>query len=259
MVAAVCVLVVLVMTSACGGRGDSAAGDRTGTTGTPAADHPSWDAVVQARSAMVVSYDDPARGSSQAVELSDVDPRVTLFADRPTRLAGEMGVEELLALWHGGAFGSDPPNAAVVVDGSTTAVELDTALYDPANRRIAFTIHRLDDVDGAPGLPLPIGAHGRTILFVDAFSDPASSPADAVAAPDVKVLGEAPGRPMGQLYQTVGRSLGLASLNASAPTSMYDPQATTNQSVSLLYSIVTTACPPSQWCSPLRPFSLPGG
>lgn len=251
-IVAACALVALAALSSCSGttetEADAGLGDSTNATVPTAAERPSWDAVVESGAVTVVTNEDPALGWSQAIELTDVDPQVSLFADRPTRLAGDMDLRELLALWYGGAFGSDPPNAAVVIDGSTTAVELDAAVYDPANRRIAFKVDRLDDVDGAPGPSIPVGAHGRTALFIDAFAGGPIASGDSPIPPTVKVLGDAPAMAMGQLYQTVATSLGLLAENATAPTapeSMY-AQETTDQSVSLLYAIDSTGCAPGQ-------------
>ncbi len=45
--------------------------------------------------------------------LNDVSRETTVFADRPSRVAGTMPTEELVSIWDvgGGSFAEDPPNA----------------------------------------------------------------------------------------------------------------------------------------------------
>jgi hypothetical protein len=62
--------------------------------------------------------------------LSDINPSITMFTDRPARAARMIGVAEFVEGWSKGgeSFRSDPPNAGVtgIVDGKlqTATVEL---------------------------------------------------------------------------------------------------------------------------------------
>lgn len=198
---------------------------------------------MHAGSATVADVQGTDPGAAQMLELAATDEQVEIFTDRPTRLTGEMPVHEFLALWHGGGFGSDPPNAAVLMDGETVAMELDRAVYDPATQRIAFAVDRLDTAEGAPGDLLPVGTSGETTLFIDAIGvNPQVT--DPVTQANVKVLGDAPTQAMGSLYQTMSQSTGIAYQNAESQQSVYSQPSTTDQNVPLLYSVDTGPCPP---------------
>lgn len=62
------------------------------------------------------------------LELTGVDPDVTVFADRPERAAGDEDLADVVADWAELGFVEDPPNAALVTRGEggqvTTVVEL---------------------------------------------------------------------------------------------------------------------------------------
>ncbi len=238
------VLALLVVLGACT---DMSALERSGTTSsttTPQLGQPvaadggsvSWESVVRADGARVATVD-----GQQLLRLDGVDPSVVLFADRPQRLAGELRVDELLALWHGGAFGEDPPNAAVVLDDAVVSVELRGAVLDPATSRVLFVVDQLATVDGAPAPLLPEGDLGPVTLFVDGTRAPVDGQiTDPVDQTNVAVLGDAPAQAMGNLYQTIGASLGIAFENAQG---VYQPpgtmSASTDQSVALLESMDT--------------------
>ncbi|MGI9188167.1 MAG: hypothetical protein ACR2J9_11750 [Gaiellales bacterium] len=51
------------------------------------------------------------------VELTGTSPLVTRFTDRPNRLASTLSPTQLAAQWRTYGFPSDPPNAALVLDG----------------------------------------------------------------------------------------------------------------------------------------------
>ncbi len=180
----------------------------------------SFEAALLAGAAQVGGVDDAALDADQLLKLTDVHPTAEIFADRPIRAAGVLRVEELLALWHGGGFGTDPPNAAVVIDDRVIAVELTGAAYDPAADSVVFSVRGLHEPGGAGGLAgrdggspdlLPVGEHTDVALFIDALPTVVNGQiTDAVTQSNVKVLGDAPATAMGNLYQAVGSSLGLS-------------------------------------------------
>jgi hypothetical protein len=174
-----------------------------------------WDMVVTAPSATLTPLDggpdgpsDAARGADALLRLHELAPEVATFADRPRRLAGTLSVPELIALWHGGAFDDDAPNAALVADGRVLAVELVGAVATPADATAVFAVRQLPgagevgpDLDGSSSL-------GPVSLFIDAVSvDPEVT--DAITQTNVKVVAEAPAIAMGSLYQSIGRSTGV--------------------------------------------------
>lgn len=166
-----------------------------------------WESVVSGRASHL-----ERTAAGDVLVVDGLAPAVTLFTDRPRRLLGEITTTELVALWHGsGAFAADPPNAAVIVDGRTVAVELTGAALDPAASRVRFTLRALPPADPSVAVPaLPDGPQGPTVLFVDAMPTPVNGQVtDVVATADVRVLGEAPAQAMSALYETTARSLGL--------------------------------------------------
>ncbi|HPQ71970.1 MAG TPA: RebB family R body protein [bacterium] len=66
---------------------------------------------------------------------------------------------------------------------------------------------------------------------------------DAVTQANVKILGDAPGMAMGNLYQATGQALGNAAHNGALAQSNANTilQATTTQGVALLYGVDTAA------------------
>lgn len=204
---------VVLATAGCGGAAD----ETTEHLGTPtAARAATWEAALTAGSATVATVDGPASGGrttavDQVLRLRGVHDEVTVFTDRPRRLAGQLTPVEFAALWHGGAFGSDPPNAAVVLDGEVVAVELSAAVLDPTRSVLLLAVERLERRDGAPAGLLPEGEFESVALFVDAFPTEVNGQVtDAVTQTNVKVLSAAPATAMGQLYQSIAASAHMA-------------------------------------------------
>lgn len=207
-----------------------------------------WESVLRAGEATVRTLDAATAatlGGDRLLRLTSVDPDVTVFADRPKRLAGELRPDELLALWHGGAFGQDPPNAAVVFGDDVVSVELLGALHDPATATILFVLGELDDLDGAPAPRLPEGTLGAVTLFVDGTELPDGGVVntqitDSVTQTNVKVLGQAPAVAMGNLFQATAQALGNAYENGqSAYQSSDEMQTSTQQAIALLEAMDT--------------------
>ncbi len=63
---------------------------------------------------------------SGKMTLKGISPATVFFSDRPERIAGHMGTEEMIPLWKEGkdSFLKDPPNAALSIfeDGKLTEV-----------------------------------------------------------------------------------------------------------------------------------------
>ena len=153
------------------------------------------------------------RGSGAILEMTGLQDRVTVFSDRPQRLAGTMEVHELVTLWAGGVFSEDPPNAAVVSGSDVLAVELTGAVWDPGSSTIWFSIRPLDPDADAALLNEPSAEH--TQLFIDGFATPVDDQVtDAVTQSNVKVVGTAPAQGMGLTYQSLADSVGLDTADA---------------------------------------------
>ncbi len=195
----------------CSATSEDGAAVTTPDNGTASAT--AWEGVVRAGSAEVIAPPTEAEPGDRLVQLRDVAGAVVVFSDRPTRREGEMPVDEFVALWHSGAFGSDPPNAAVLIDDQVLTVELTGAALDMAAGTLALTTRALDG--SATGLPL--GEHAEVTLFVDSFPTGVSSQVtDSITQTNVKVIGEAPAVAMGNLYQTVAASLAQQAEAATA-------------------------------------------
>jgi hypothetical protein len=194
------VVVLSATATACGGS------HAAPPTTTRAAVAPSWEAVLTGRSSRMERV-----GGHEVLVVDGLHPAITLFTDRPRRLIGDLRLAEFLALWRGGAFSTDPPNAALVTDGDTVGVELSGAALDPAAGSIRFTVRALPSVDSSkPGPSLPRGRHGPTAMFIDAFPTAVNSQiTDSAPEPDVRVVDDAPAQAMGDLYQKLARSVGL--------------------------------------------------
>lgn len=206
---------------------------------------PAWEAVVRAGAAGVATIEEGRFAGAQLLRLGEVDPEVALFADRPQRLAGGLPVEEFLALWHVGAFGQDPPNAAVVLGGQLASVELARAVYEPSSATMAFVVVGLERTDGAAAPVLPVGEHGDATLFVDAVTGVVNQQVtDSVTQSNVKVIGTAPAVAMGQLYQRIAGSSGSTAQNESTDQQAVPrQQATTTAGVEQLYRADTETRP----------------
>jgi Killing trait len=193
--------VVSVTVAACGGSHASSP-----PTTARAAVSPSWEAVLTGRTSQMERV-----GGRDVLVVGGLRPAITLFTDRPRRLIGDLRLREFLALWRGGAFSADPPNAAVVTDGETVGVELAGAELDPAAGSIRFTIDALPSVGSSKvGPSLTRGPHGETAMFIDALPTPVNGQiTDSASEPDVRVVDDAPTPAMGDLYQALARSVGL--------------------------------------------------
>jgi hypothetical protein len=110
--------------------------------------------------------------------LHRVDPRVTSFTDRPRRAAGSLTEERFAASW-GKLFGSDPPNAALEVQGAPTSKDVALLVlrdphYDAARHTLTYSVRRLrktGDVAlasfGRRADGNAVTRFGRSSLFVD--------------------------------------------------------------------------------------------
>jgi len=183
------------------------------TTAAAAADGQlHWEAVALAESAEVVSDSD-----GTVLRLDGVDPEVTAFTDRPDRLAGPLAVHDLLALWSSGVFRDDPPNAALVLDDTVLAVELQGAVYDSTTDTLWFGMDPLPDPAGAaPDLSQIVNRpYGPAQLFIDGFPSPVDNQVvQSIGQTNVKVLGESPALGEGLAYQTMAHSVNLGPLEA---------------------------------------------
>lgn len=197
------------LAGACTGDGDDASSSNgvSATFNGPV----QWQALARSDSASVTA----APGGS-VLRLDDVDPEITIFSDRPARFVGVVGVEEFLALWREGAFASDPPNALAVLEDSVTGVELLGAVWDPTSRSLWLSVRPLERVDGDDATGVDPGISTGTVghpvqLFIDAFSVPVDGQiTDAITQTNVKVIGEAPAIGLGEVYQSMANSVGLA-------------------------------------------------
>ncbi len=211
---------------------------------------PAWEAVVRAGTAGVAPIVEGRFAGLQLLRLAEVDPMVVLFADRPTRQVGDLPAEQFLALWHVGAFGQDPPNAAVLIGGEIATIELERVVYEPSGATMAFVVSGLEWTDGTAAPGLPEGEYRDVTLFVDAISgDVNPQITDSVTQTNVKVLGEAPAMAMGSLYQAVAGTVGLPVDNAAATQDATGVQqgAATTAGLSQLYrpDTATTSVPAS--------------
>lgn len=66
---------------------------------------------------------------------------------------------------------------------------------------------------------------------------------DAITQTNVKVLGDAPGMAMGQIFATTAGALAIANASSAGQETNIDQQASTTQSVALLYSVDTASTP----------------
>jgi hypothetical protein len=110
--------------------------------------------------------------------LHGVAARVSSFTDRPQRSAGSLPASRFAGRW-GSIFGSDPPNAALEVQGvpadrDVALLELRRPRYDAARHTLTYSVRRLPGLDG-PGLASfdrrgdggAVKRFGRSSLFVD--------------------------------------------------------------------------------------------
>ncbi|MCB1485955.1 MAG: hypothetical protein KDJ88_00695 [Bauldia sp.] len=92
-------------------------------------------------------------------------PLVVYFTDRPYRQAGQMSLEDFMALWQGDAedLSKDPPNAelAVYSPGGDTHSVLIVNQPEVGDGSLSFHVKILDET-------LP-ATFGHATLFIDAF------------------------------------------------------------------------------------------
>lgn len=91
--------------------------------------------------------------STYRLTLRGVGPSVASFEDRPGRSAGSERAGAFVARWRGRGFASDPPNAALVVDGAPRSrdvamLTLSRPRYDAAARTFTYVARPLQ---GRPG------------------------------------------------------------------------------------------------------------
>jgi hypothetical protein len=140
--------------------------------------------------------------SGDELTLSDADPLILYFSDRPQRLAGHMTVKRFLRLWEEGrdSFGKNPPNAVLSVLDDRGVENVVVELLSPS---VAEGVWRYKVKVLSGKVP---AAFGAASLFIDAF------PAQA----NTKVLGDAPAMAMGNLYQATSQALANAAHNSVA-------------------------------------------
>lgn len=162
------------------------------------------------------------------LSLRNVPPNVAYFTDAPVRLWGALPLHRYTRLWDGD-FGSDPPNAAVLVPGADPSrdlaiVELERARYRQRSRQLVYDLRMLPEED-ARGQPWT-----RTIdqrlpsrlddvnVFVDALTEIAGNVGgqvtDAITHSNVKLVPTAPSMAMGSLYQELSHSVEAALENS---------------------------------------------
>ena len=138
-------------------------------------DSPSWLFSHTATSGMVASNAD----GSFTITLSEVDPRVVAFTDRPRRDAGTLDAAEFYANWQS-MFGASAPNAVLVEHGSISETDsLVFTLYSPtlAGGGLQFRAILLEDEDAFERLQPLVGAlhvgvpsqFAGVSLFIDAW------------------------------------------------------------------------------------------
>lgn len=129
----------------------------------------------------------PVPGSTDRYTLTvtDADPAVVWFTDRPARQSGVATLERFAAEWRPGEpFATDPPNAAIVLHATagttdTIVVELQTLSADAAARTLTAEVRVLSQTEAnqltgnlayhgqhhdPTGIPARLGA---ITLFVD--------------------------------------------------------------------------------------------
>jgi hypothetical protein len=121
-----------------------------------------------------------SRSASGAYEVSliDVSRSVTVFADRPSRSASTENIGSFVQKWSE-YFGSDPPNAALVMHDETegsriAAVEIVAPRYDASSNVLGLAVKVLPPRRQGHISELP-QSFGRSELFVDPSGQASSS------------------------------------------------------------------------------------
>lgn len=121
-------------------------------------------------------------GSTYRLTLRGVAPSVAAFADRPGRTATSERASTFVSRWRG-RFGTDPPNAALVIDGAprgrdVAMLTLTAPRYRPRARTLTYTARALRGDSGAALKAFhtrrdPVRAlrFGAASLFIDDASD----------------------------------------------------------------------------------------
>ncbi len=125
-----------------------------------------WLMVMKAEQAQFVEATD----GTYTLTLTDVDPVILAFTDRPERTAQTWDTTVVLDYWTSG-FDGDPPNAAVTANGVGVAVTLseprvgmsarNDGAVTPNAGAITFTATPL------PGQVPPTGTINRPTIFLD--------------------------------------------------------------------------------------------
>lgn len=113
--------------------------------------------------------------------LTNVDPSIAWFADRPVRRGGTLATDLLLDIWQLGgkaSFKADPPNAAITVHDANgamaaVAVTLKHPKLDSTARTVSFTVKLLNKKARIPTAALNT-ALGATSVLID--SSPGEPP-----------------------------------------------------------------------------------
>lgn len=121
-------------------------------------------------------------GSTYRLTLRGVAPSVAAFADRPGRTATSERASTFVSRWRG-RFGTDAPNAALVIDGAprgrdVAMLTLSAPRYRPRARTLTYTARALRGDSGAALKAFharrdPVRAlrFGAASLFIDDASD----------------------------------------------------------------------------------------
>lgn len=120
----------------------------------------------------------PTGANTYELALRRPAARVTSFSDRPLRNASGEPLSTFVSEWGARGFASDPPNAALVVDGAdeehdTVVLELSRPRYDGRARVLRYRARRVKGsarlARVAPGQDRAVPKRfGRAELFVDA-------------------------------------------------------------------------------------------
>lgn len=179
-VVAVVMGLTLPGTAAVAGAADTTSTTSTGSSGSSDAPNTVEQLFVQTAGAGTLK---PVKGEQgvYTLTLRDVPATVTSFTDRPLRVSSNLDTDGFVQLWDGGTFGTDPPNAALVIADAPTSrdtfvFELTKPAYDPKTKRLRYTATA---IDGAPKGRLagfaadvdqnPPSRFGRASLFVDSL------------------------------------------------------------------------------------------
>ena len=119
----------------------------------------------------------------------DTDPTITVFSDRPNRIAHNISVLEFIDNWEGYGFVEDPPNAAAVLgvaepNADILIVELGSPVWTEATETLVFEARTVGVQTVSAGLGFHIpgaddrlpGTFGQISLFIDSARGCAAVP-----------------------------------------------------------------------------------